>query len=110
MSAYSVSVALRASMALGSQLGVSSAKSIRRMWKGSCFSSHHYRLLREGEGRAFSEIGAPQSVGASSADVCAGIRRGEAILLCPRAQTRGKPRRDAVVGVGGVVNARGNLS
>ena len=34
MSTYSVSVALRASMALGSQPGVSSAKSICRMWGG----------------------------------------------------------------------------
>ena len=91
MSAYSVSVALRTSIALGSQLGASNAKSIRRMWKGSCFSSHHYRLVREGEGRAFSEIGAPRSVGVSSADVCTGIRRGEAILLCPRVQTRWEP-------------------
>ena len=48
-------------------------------------------------------------MGASSADVRAGIRRGEAILLCPRVQTRGEPRRDAYVGVGGVVNARENL-
>ena len=36
-SAYSVSVVLRASIALGSQLGASSAKSIRRMWEGTVF-------------------------------------------------------------------------
>ena len=66
-------------------------------------------MLREGEERAFSEIGAPRSVGASSAGVRAGIRRGEAILFCPRVQTRGERRRDAVVGVGGVVNAWGSL-
>ena len=37
MSAYFVSVALRASIALASQLGASSAKSIRRMWEGTVF-------------------------------------------------------------------------
>ena len=39
--AYLVSVALRASAALGSQPGTSSAKSIRRMWEGTVFIWHH---------------------------------------------------------------------
>ena len=37
MPAYSVSVTLRSSIALGSQPGASSAKSIRRIWEATVF-------------------------------------------------------------------------
>ena len=63
MSAYSVSVALRASMSLGSQPGASSAKSICRMWGGTVLkrrrndprwsSSSRWRSSVEGSSEVF---------------------------------------------------------